>query len=267
MTRLDGKIALITGGAQGIGAATARRLAADGAMVAVSDQTEQRAKPTVDAIVAAGGKAIAVGLDVTSEAAWTAAVSAIEKRCGGLDILVNNAGVFIGRSIEEATLADWSRLVAVNMTGVFLGTKHALPALKARGANSVHGSVIVNLASVAGLVGSALDPLYSMSKGGVTLFTKSTAIEFGRKGYRIRANSVHPSVIDTDMGAQTYAARARMAGSNDTAAARETAAHLSVNGRVGVAEDVANAIAFLASDDSGFMTGSSLVVDGGLTAQ
>src|SRR5207245_10483771 len=131
------------------------------------------------------------------------------------DIRVNNAGMFLGKGIEEASLDEWHRLCAINLTGVFLGTKLALPALRERGLQSPHGSAIVNLASVAGLVGSQLDPLYSMTKGGVTLLTKSTALEFARKGYRIRVNSIHPGVIQTDMGEQTFAARARNPGRND----------------------------------------------------
>lgn len=162
---------------------------------------------------------------------------------------------------------EWHKLVAVNLTGVVLGTRIALPHLKARGATSAHGSAIVNLASVAGLVGSQLDPLYSLTKGGVTLFTKSTALEFGRKGYRIRVNSIHPGVIDTDMGQQTFAMRARALGTNDTEATRKTSLTMHPIGRLGVAEDIAKGIVFLASDDAGFMTGSGLVVDGGYTAQ
>jgi NAD(P)-dependent dehydrogenase (short-subunit alcohol dehydrogenase family) len=188
-------------------------------------------------------------------------------RFGGIDILVNNAGMFLGKGIEEASLDEWHRLAGVNLTGVFLGTKLALPALRERAAHSAHGSAIVNLASVAGLVGSQLDPLYSMTKGGVTLFTKSAALEFARKGYRIRVNSIHPGVIQTDMGEQTFAARARNQGSNDTEVARQIALTTHPIGRLGVANDIAKGIVFLASDDAGFMTGAGLVVDGGLTAQ
>ena len=153
------------------------------------------------------------------------------------------------------------------MTGVWLGTKMCAPALAERGKSSRHGSAIVNLASIAGLVGSQLDPLYSMTKGGVTLFTKSTALSFGRKGWKIRVNSIHPGVIETDMGAQTFASRARQTGSNDVEAARGTAMKQHPIGRLGVAEDIALGIVFLASDDAGFMTGSGMVIDGGLTAQ
>jgi NAD(P)-dependent dehydrogenase (short-subunit alcohol dehydrogenase family) len=179
---------------------------------------------------------------------------------------VNNAGVFTGLSIEEATLADWQKLVAVNMTGVFLGTKLCAPALREAAKGSPHGSAIVNLASIAGLVGSALDPLYSMTKGGVTLFTKSTAIEFGRKGYRIRVNSIHPGVIQTEMGEQTFVARARRTGSNDLGPARDLVTSSIPWGRLGVPDDIAKGILFLASDDAAYMNGAGLVVDGGFTA-
>jgi NAD(P)-dependent dehydrogenase (short-subunit alcohol dehydrogenase family) len=139
--------------------------------------------------------------------------------------------------------------------------------LRERARESPHGSAIVNLASVAGLVGSQLDPLYSMTKGGVTLFTKSAALEFSRKGYRVRVNSIHPGVIQTDMGDQTFAARARNRASNDVDAERRRALSAHPIGRLGMPDDIAKGIVFLASDDAAFMTGAGLVVDGGLTAQ
>jgi 3(or 17)beta-hydroxysteroid dehydrogenase len=267
MNRLDGKVALISGAARGIGAETARQMVRAGAKVAIGDVLDEPGRQTVRALEQDGGGAIFVHLDVTSPDSWDAAVAAAVSRFGGLDILVNNAGVFLGQGVEHATLADWQRLCGVNLTGVFLGTKHALPALRERGRTSAQGSAIVNLASVAGLVGSQLDPLYSMTKGGVTTFTKSTALEFARKGYRIRVNSIHPGVIETDMGAQTFAVRAERMGTNDVEAARELSRASHPIGRLGTATDIANGIVFLASDDAGFMTGAGLVVDGGLTAQ
>src|SRR6476620_6720180 len=174
--------------------------------------------------------------------------------------------MFLGKGIEEATLADWHRLCGVNLTGVFLGTKLSVPALRESGQHSGHGSAIVNLASVAGLVGSSNDPLYSMTKGGVTLFTKSAALEFARKGYRIRVNSIHPGIIQTDMGEQTFVARAQRTGSNDTMQVRQTVSDTVPWGRIGVPMDIAKGIVFLASDDAGYMNGAGLVVDGGVTA-
>ena len=267
MNRLDGKVALISGAARGIGGETARLMVEAGAEVAIGDVLDERGAETAGAIAGPGSAAIYLHLDVTREDDWTAAIAATVARFGGLDILVNNAGVFLGMSIEEATLADWHRLCGVNLTGVFLGTKLALPALRESAGRSAHGSVVVNLSSVAGLVGSSGDPLYSMTKGGVTLFTKSAALEFARKGYRIRVNSVHPGTTETEMGDQVLTMRARNLGTNDIEEARRQALARLPIGRMGTVTDIAKGIVFLASDDAGFMTGSSLVVDGGITAQ
>ena len=264
MNRLDGKVALISGAARGIGAKTAELMVAAGAKVIVADVLDDVGQETANKL---GDAAAYIHLDVTKEADWRAAVDLAETRFGGLDVLCNNAGVFTGLGIDEATLDDWNKLVGVNMTGVFLGTKLCADALAARGENSPQGSAIVNTSSIAGLVGSQLDPLYSMTKGGVALFTKSTALYFSRKGQRVRCNSIHPGVIDTDMGAQTYEARAQKQGLNDPAKAREFSAKMHPIGRLGVAEDIAKGILYLASDDAGFMTGAGLVVDGGITAQ
>jgi NAD(P)-dependent dehydrogenase (short-subunit alcohol dehydrogenase family) len=267
MNRLDGKVALISGAARGIGGETAQLMAQAGASVVVGDVLDERGRQTVAAINAAGGKAEYTHLDVTKEEDWTAAINLATGRFGKLDILVNNAGVFIGKGIEEISMDDWNKLVAVNMTGVFLGTKMCAQALRESAQGSEHGSAIVNLASIAGIVGSQLDPLYSMTKGGVTLFTKSTALEFGRKGYRIRCNSIHPGVIQTDMGENTFVARAQRTGSNDTESARRTVLASVPWGRLGVPSDIAKGIVFLASDDAGYMNGAGLIVDGGVTAQ
>jgi 3(or 17)beta-hydroxysteroid dehydrogenase len=267
MNRLDGKIAFLSGAARGIGAATARLMVEAGAQVAIGDVLDEPGRETVRALEAAGGEALYVHLDVTRAADWAAAIAAVVARFGGLDVLVNNAGVFIAKGIEESTAADWERLCGVNLTGVFLGTQAALPALRARGAASPQGSAIVNLSSIAGVVGSALAPLYSLTKGGITIFTKSTALECARKGYRIRVNSIHPGIIDTEMGGDAIAARAHLRGESDLAAARAQASAAHPIGRLGTVTDIANGIVFLASDDAGFMTGSGLVVDGGWTAQ
>jgi NAD(P)-dependent dehydrogenase (short-subunit alcohol dehydrogenase family) len=266
MSRLDGKVALISGAARGIGGETAKLMALAGAKVVIGDVLDEVGRQTVAAIAAAGGQAVYVHLDVTKEDQWAAAVELAVSRFGKLDVLVNNAGVFIGKGIEDISLAEWDKLVAVNMTGVFLGTRMAVQALRDAAKTSEHGSAIVNLASIAGIVGSQLDPLYSMTKGGVTLFTKSAALEFGRKGYRIRVNSIHPGVIQTDMGAQTFVARAQRSGSNDTDAVRQVVTDTVPWGRLGVPADIAKGIVFLASDDAGYMNGAGLVVDGGVTA-
>ncbi len=267
MNRLDGKVALLSGAARGIGGETARRMAQAGARLVIGDVLDDRGRQTVAEINTAGGQAEYVHLDVTKEDEWNNAVGVATGKFGKLDILVNNAGVFIGKGIEDISMAEWEKLVAVNMTGVFLGTKLCAPALRDAGKDSEHGSAIVNLASVAGIVGSQLDPLYSMTKGGVTLFTKSTALEFARKGYRIRCNSIHPGVIQTDMGEQTFVSRAQRMGSNDTQAMRDLVLSTVPSGRLGVAADIAKGIVFMASDDAGYMNGAGLIIDGGMTAQ
>lgn len=266
MSRLDGKVALISGAARGIGGETAQLMAKAGAKVVIGDVLDERGRQTVAAINAAGGQAEYIHLDVTKEADWTAAVNLAVSKFGKLDILVNNAGVFIGKGVEDISMAEWQRLIDVNMTGVFLGTRMCAPALRESSKNSEHGSAIVNLASVAGIVGSQLDPLYSMTKGGVTLFTKSCALEFGRKGDRIRVNSIHPGIIQTDMGEQTFVSRAQRAGTNDTTAVKQTVLSTVPSGRLGVPNDIAKGIVFLASDDAGYMNGAGLIVDGGMTA-
>ena len=257
MNRLDGKVAFLSGAARGIGAETAKLMVSAGAKVAIGDVLDERGRQTAKEI---GESAIYVPLDVTSEASWAEAMDATARKFGKIDVLVNNAGIFNGKGVEEASLEDWHRLVAVNLTGVVLGTRAALPHLKKTKGN------IVNLASIAGLVGSQLDPLYSLTKGGVTLFTKSTALEFGRKGYGIRVNSIHPGLIETDMGEKTFVMRAQQQGTNDTEKARQATLGLHPIGRLGVAADIAKGIVFLASDDASFMTGAGLVVDGGWTA-
>jgi NAD(P)-dependent dehydrogenase (short-subunit alcohol dehydrogenase family) len=264
MNRLDGKVTLISGAARGIGAETARLMVEAGAKVVIGDVLDERGRETARTL---GDAVIYAHLDVTSETDWAAAVVTALDRFGKLDVLVNNAGLFLGKDIEAASLAEWERLSAVNLTGVFLGTKLCLPALRDAAQQSDHGSVIVNLASTAGLVGSTQDPLYSMTKGGVTLFTKSAALEFARKGYRIRVNSMHPGTIDTDMGDQVLVTRARNLGTNDIEAARHQVIQRLPIGRMGTPNDIAKGIVFLASDDAAFMTGAALVVDGGITAQ
>ena len=264
MNRLDGKIALISGAGRGIGGATAKLMIEAGAKVIIGDIIEKEGKELAEKL---GPNASFIRLDVTMEEDWERAVDLAKSSFGGLDILANNAGLFLGRDFSDVSLDDWNRLASVNMTGVWLGTKVAADALAERGASSPQGSAIINTASIAGLVGSELDPLYSMTKGGVTLFTKSTALNFARKGYKIRVNSVHPGVIITDMGEQTFVSRAKQFGTNDIEKSKKTALSAHPIGRLGVPEDIANGIVFLASDDSGFICGAGVVIDGGLTAR
>ena len=258
MQDLEGRVALVTGGARGIGAATAKALAAAGAKVVVSDVGDGTA--TADAI---GGAY--VKHDVTVEADWAAAVAFARETFGGLDILVNNAGIFWMKPIVETALEDFRRMQQVNVEGVFLGLKHAIPAIAERAQGWDGGGSIINLSSVAGLVGQAGGLAYNASKGAVRLMTKSAALECARGGLKIRVNSVHPGIIDTPMMAQAAAASMAVTGegSNTT---RERFAQAHPLGRLGRDIDIANAIKFLASDAAAFMTGSEVVVDGGMTA-
>lgn len=263
MNRMDGKIAFISGGARGLGAETARRMAAAGASVVIGDVLDDAGYKTADEINAKGGKALYTHLDVTEEASWQAAISTAAGKFGGLDVLVNNAGIFFAKSTEETSLADWRRMTAVNLDGVFLGTKTALPHLKARAAKAAVGGAIINLSSIAGIIGVVNSGAYNMSKGGVRLYTKACALEFAP--YRIRVNSIHPGLIETDMAKVVIQDLSAVAGSDN--AVRDMFIQAHPIGRLGVPADIANGIVFLASDDSAFMTGSELVVDGGWTAQ
>ena len=265
MNAVKGKIALITGAAQGIGAATARMMAAGGATVMIGDVQEGEGELIAESICSAGGAASFVRLDVTSEADWRHVRDHITRDLGGLDILVNNAGVIMRGATTEMSLEDWRRIVAVNIDGVFLGIRECVPLLRERAPRWPGGAAIVNMSSVMGLVGSGFSGAYSMSKGAVRLYTKSAALELA--GQRIRVNSVHPGFIDTDMavGAMRFFVERGIAPSAEAAHAMLVQRH--PIGRLGTADDIARAIIFLASDDAAFITGSELVVDGGYTAQ
>ena len=251
MTRLPNKVALISGGARGMGAVEAKLFAKEGARVVIADVLEDDGRKTEAEINEGGGECLFVTLDVTSEPNWLQAVAAAVSRFGKLDILVNNAGIFHTEGVEETSEALWDRVMDINSKGVFLGTKAAIPEMRRAG-----GGSIVNISSVAGLVGGDGSAAYRASKGAVRLFTKSTAIQYAKEG--IRANSVHPGVIETPMTTPNLLA--------DEARRRRSADRHPL-GRVGQPEDVAYGVLFLASDESSFMTGSELVIDGGLTAQ
>ena len=258
MNRVDGKVALVTGGARGIGGETARQLMQAGAKVAITDMLTDEGQAMAEEL---GAGAVFLEHDVTDEAAWKSVVGATVAQLGGLDILVNNAGVWERTVIEETPVEQFDRICAVNLKGVFLGTKHAINAMKTRPTDADSASII-NLSSTAGLVGSATSAVYSMTKGGVRLFTKSTAIEVRARGYNIRCNSVHPGATESAMQDDILAT------SNMTAAEIEThKATRTPLGRFGQPLDIAQAILFLASNDSAFMTGSEVVVDGGYTAR
>ena len=249
--RLDNKVALITGGARGQGAVEARLFAAEGANVVICDILDEEGKRIESEINDTGGSSLFAHLDVTDESEWQDVIETTLNSFRKLDILVNNAGIYKWSQVEETTSELWDQTMDINAKGVFLGTKHAIAAMRNSG-----GGSIVNISSVAGLVGSANAAAYCASKGAVRLLTKSTAIQYAKDG--IRANSVHPGIIDTPMTTPNLLA---------TKEARDRSASRHPLGRVGTSEDVAYGVLFLASDESSFMTGSELVIDGGLTAQ
>ena len=234
-----------------MGAVEARMFASEGAKVAIGDILEEEGRRLVEEIVQAGGQAMSLSLDVTSPTQWRDALAATTSRFGKLDVLVNNAGVGGYTKLEDTTEAEWDRVMAINAKGVFLGTQVAIPEMRRAG-----GGSIINISSQLGLVGvDNSSPQYQASKGAVRLFTKATAIQYARDG--IRANSVHPGPIVTPM---TEAGRA------DPDRHALTLSRIPL-GRYGRPEEVAYGVLFLASDESSFMTGSELVIDGGWTAQ
>jgi len=241
MGRLDGKIALITGGARGQGAAEAERFAAEGATVVITDIRVDEGQATAERL----GDAITfVEHDVTSEDAWIAVVAGVVEAHGRLDVLVNNAGILHVGRLAETSVAEWNRVIAINQTGVFLGMRECGRVMKEQGSGS-----IVNISSVAGLAGVGIAQAYSASKWAVRGMTKSAALEFARSG--VRVNSVHPGIIDTEMMHES--------GVSDPAAGVPA-------GRAGTADEVANVVLFLASDESSYCNGHEFVVDGAMKA-
>jgi len=247
--RLAGKVALISGGARGMGAVEARLFAKEGARVILGDVLETEGKAVEEQIRAAGGEATFVTLDVTSEADWERAVATAERLHGRLDVVVNNAGIGGGGRIEDTTIEQWDRTMAVNAKGVFLGTRAAIPALRRAGGGSV-----VNISSQLGLVGTDnSSPQYQASKGAVRLLTKATAIQYAKEG--IRANSVHPGPIVTPMTEKRRA---------DPEQYRLMVSRIPL-GRFGQPEELVGAAIFLASDAASYITGQVLTVDAGLS--
>jgi 3(or 17)beta-hydroxysteroid dehydrogenase len=255
MGRVQDKVALVTGGASGIGFAAAKLFVDEGATVVVADRDEAAAKTAVAAL---GKGALFHRLDVTREDEWVAVTDAVARDFGRIDILVNSAGVVLFKDIEATTLDEWRALMAVNLDGTFLGCKHAVRVMKDRGGG--RGGSIVNMSSVAGLIGSGNLAAYSASKGGVRLLTKSVALHCARKGYNIRCNSVHPSFADTPM------LRSMLESARNPAKLEANFTAAAPLGRLAQPIEIAHTILFLASDESAFTTGAELVVDGGLTA-
>jgi cyclopentanol dehydrogenase len=252
MGKLDGKVALISGGARGQGAAEAETFAREGARVVFGDIRDEEGRKVEATIRSNGLEATYVHLDVTSEGDWQQAVQTAISRHGRLDILINNAAIVIPRvPIEERTVEEWDRVMALNAKGVFLGTKHAIPAMRRAG-----GGSIVNISSVAG-IGQSLhqEPAYAASKGAIRIFTKVTASQHARD--RIRCNSVHPGPVDTEMFHSAF---------RDREALERRLQRVPLQ-RMGTVAEIVSAVLYLASDESSYMTGSEMVIDGGALAQ
>ncbi|MFP5511053.1 MAG: glucose 1-dehydrogenase [Alphaproteobacteria bacterium] len=250
MKRLQGKTALISGAAKGMGAAEARLFAEEGAQVIVADVDDAGASAVVKDIENAGGRAKAVHLDVSDAASWQTAIAEGNKAFGNINVLVNNAGILLMKRVQDTTEDDWDRIFSINAKGVFLGTKAVLENMKAAG-----GGSIVNISSIYGLVGAPSAAAYQATKGAVRLFTKSTAVDYAE--FNIRVNSIHPGVIRTPMTEDIL---------KDPNGEKGLLGP-TILPRAGLPEEVARAVLFLASDEASFMTGSEMVVDGGYTAQ
>jgi 3(or 17)beta-hydroxysteroid dehydrogenase len=255
MGRVEGKVAIVTGAARGIGKGISSLLAKEGAKVAVVDILEDVGKATAEEIRREGGEAIFIKHDVTSEDSWSAVIKEVLSKFGKLDIMVNNAGVMLVKEIADITLEEWRTLMSVNLDGVFLGTKHAIRTMRERG-----GGSIINISSIAGLIGTFDDTAaYVASKGGVRLFTKAAALECSKIGhdYNIRVNSVHPGIIKTEMVASMMA--------HDEVMRKRMESNHPI-GFLGEPKDIAYIVLYLASEESKLATGAEFVVDGGWTA-
>lgn len=255
--RLEGKVAMITGGGSGLGEATALRFAAEGARVYIGDIREEAAAKVAQAISEAGGKASCLAQDVCDELQWGELLNHIIAEQGHLDILVNNAGVVITGTAEDASLEDWRKVTSVNLDGVFMGTREGIRVMKNNGGS------IINISSIEGIVGEPATAAYNASKGGVRIFSKSAALHCADKGYNIRINTVHPGFILTPMvieGFENMPEDMRL-DMEDVVAQRIPLGHM------GEPADIANGCLYLASDESKYMTGSELVIDGGYTCK
>lgn len=256
--RCAGKLALVTGAAQGLGAAHARRLAEEGARVLCTDINGDGAAATAEAIdrIRGGGTAFAIAHDVTDPKQWDAAIGAARERLGGLNVLVNNAGIGVGGNIETCDFEDWKRCFAVNVDSIFHGVQKALPLMREHAPGS-----IVNISSIAGLIASDTMPAYNASKAAVWMLTKSIALHCAKNNMGIRCNSVHPTFVDTPILDGT----ARHSGLDKDVLLEKLARQIPLK-FVGEPDDIANAVVYLASDESRFMTGAELKLDGGISA-
>ena len=253
MGRLEGKTALVTGAASGIGLQTSIRLAEEGALVMMTDINHEEGLQQAEKL---GANATFLKLDITEEEEWIPVLDETVKRFGRLDILVNSAGMVLIADVEQITLEDWRKVHAVNLDGTFLGCKHGVRVMKEFGAGS-----IINLSSVSGMIGGFNLAAYNSSKGAVRMLTKSVALHCARAGYGIRCNSIHPTFIETPM------LESMIRDSPDPEKARQTLVRQVPLRRIGKPDDVANMIVYLASDESTFVTGTEMVIDGGVIAQ
>ncbi len=253
MGRVEGKVALVTGAASGLGLESARLLAQEGAKVILTDINE---KDGTKAAAEIGGEAIYISHDVTNEAQWISVIDQTMDQFGRLDVLVNSAGIGTIGDIEHTSFDEWKKVHAINLDSVFLGCKYSIKAMKQE-----DGGSIINLSSVSGLIGGHNFAAYNSSKGGVRLLSKSVALYCARKGYGIRCNSVHPSFVLTPM------VQNMIDTAPDPVKAKGTLERQLPIGRLGKPEEVAHMVLYLASDESAFVTGSEMVIDGGITAQ
>lgn len=255
--RMENKVTLITGGAAGLGLASAEACAREGAAVIITDVNVAGGEAQASRLLGEGLQVKFKRQDVTSEDEWIKTVDEVVSEYGKLDVLVNNAGIGKIVPIEQETLEGWRRTQAINMEGVFLGTREAIRVMKR------HGGSIINISSIEGIIGEPLVPAYNASKGGVRIFTKSAALHCAKEGYGIRVNSVHPGYVGTAMVVDAVSV---LPAEEAQAFLQDLLTRIPL-GRLGEPEEIANTVLFLASDESSYMTGSELVVDGGYTAR
>lgn len=267
MERLKGRVALVTGALRGIGLAAAERMLAEGASVVLTDLAEPDDAEVADVLARLGAAAHYMPLDVTREGDWQAAAAQVRAGHGRLDVLVANAGTESTSRVEELALADWHRVMAVNVDGLFLGVKHCAPLMEETGRTTRGGASVIAISSIMGIVGIADSSAYNTSKGAVRLFCKAVAVEFAGKRMPIRVNSVHPGFVRTRLLEDGMANWVEKGMGESVESLMDGLGATTPMGRIADPSEIASALAFLASDDASYITGAELVVDGGWTAQ